>query len=461
MLFGFAERRNFISGFIGGAFFFIPSLFWVYPTLRVYGGVPVILAVMGVVVLSLALSTYFGLFSWLLRYYEGKFIYLSPFLWVSIEILREKLFTGFPWGSLGYTSVEDMPFLQFASIGGVRFMSFLMVFLAVLLIRRKTKAFAALFLLLHFVGFIMIGPYKPGEYTVAIFQNSWDFHPPLSQQKSSEVFNEYMKMAERAAEQGVDLMVFPETTVPFIYLSEPGWMEFFKKRAKKWKAYIVFPSTESSGNKFYNGTFIISPQGDVTVYRKIHLVPFGEYNPIPFLRRIIPRIAMEIGDYSPGEKIKLGEFKGHKFATPSCYEAIFPMLVRKMVVVGAEFLINTTNDAWYGKTPAPYQHFMQARVRAVENRRYLLRAASSGISAIIDPYGRILKKTEIYKTEMIMGKFCTSTLKTPFALLAPYFDWLYLTISLISLIILVARRLIWNGMKQKGNLSNSGKDTKN
>ncbi len=461
MLLGFAKRKNFLVGLVGGLFFFVPSLYWIYPTLRVYGKVPVVISGLGVFALSLALSVYFGVFSWLLRFYSGRALYFSPFLWASVEILREKLFTGFPWGSLGYTAVDDLPFLQFASIGGVRFMGFLMVLLAVLLIRKKTKAFAGLFLLLHFIGFILIGPYRAGDYTVAIFQNSWDFRPPITQEKSRQVFDEYMRMARKASRNGVDIMIFPETTVPFVYLSDPGWIKFFKERAKEWNAYLVFPSTESSGTKFYNATFIISPDGRVKTYRKIHLVPFGEYNPLPFIRRIIPRIAMEIGDYTPGREIRLGEFKGHKFATPSCYEAIFPLLVRRMVREGAEFLVNTTNDAWYGKTPAPYQHFMQARVRAVENRRYLLRAASSGISAIIDPYGRILKRTEIYKTEMIVGSFSTSSKISLFTAFAPYIDWLYLTVTLISLIILFTRRLIWKGMKQKESSSSSGKDTKN
>ena len=437
---GFLKRRNFLVGFIGGMFYFVPTLYWIYPTLRTYGMVSIPLSILALIVLSTVLALFFGLFSWLLRFFQGGVIYISPFLWAAIEILRENIFTGFPWGSLGYTAVEDLPFLQLASLGGVRLMGILMVFLAILLVSRKTKVFLYSFIFLHFIGFLLIGPYETGRYKVAIFQNAWDFKPPLSQLKENEVFNDYMKMAEEASSHGVQLMVFPETTVPFIYLSEPSWENFFKRKAREWNAYIVFSSTEVQNNKLYNADFLISPEGEISTYEKIHLVPFGEYNPIPVIKRIIPRIAMEIGDFTPGEKVKLLNFKGHKFATPICYEAIFPMLVRKMVANGAEFLVNTTNDAWYGRTSAPYQHLMQARVRAVENRRYLLRAASSGISAVIDPYGRILKKTSIYKTEMIIGKFSPHTKMSVFTRVGVYLDWFYIGVVFVGLVIIFLRR---------------------
>ncbi len=461
LFYGLAKRRNFLAGFLGGAFFFTPSIYWVYPTLRIYGSISPFLAMVALVGLSLILSLYIGLFSWLLGFYNGKAIYFAPFLWASVEILRENLLTGFPWGSLGYTAVGDLPFIQYASIGGVRLLGLFMVFLAVLLVRKKYWIFIFLLISLHIGGIFMIGPYDRGKYKVALFQSSWDFRPPFSQEKSNKVFIKYMKMADEASKKGIDLMVFPETTVPYIYLSSPQWLQFFKDRAKEWNAYVVFPSTETSEGKFYNSTFVFSPEGKLWIYRKIHLVPFGEYNPLSFLRRLIPRIAMEVGDYSPGKRIRLAVMKGHKFATPSCYEAIFPMLIRRMVGKGAEFLVNTTNDAWYGRTPAPYQHFMQARVRAVENRKYLLRAASSGISGIVDPYGRILKMSRIYKTETIIGKFSPKADKTLFVVLSPYLDLLYLTLTFIFLIISVVRRSSWKFTKRKGSLKNSRKNMKN
>ncbi len=398
-----AGKRNFIVGFVGGISFFLPSLYWIVPTLKKYGGISYFLGSIALFALAAYLALYFGLFSWSLKFLKGKRIYFSPFLWVGLEILREALFTGFPWGSLGYTVSADLPFLQWASLGGVYFLSFLMVGFALLLQRKRLLLALFLLLLFHLGGFLMIGPYVRGTIKVAVLQNRWDFSPPITPAKAREVLSQYENLGNKAVEEGVDLLVFPETTIPFIHLSETYWQDYVKGLSSRWGTWLVFSATWVEKGRFYNSVFSISPDGRMWRYDKIHLVPFGEYNPLPFLRRIIPRIAMEIGDFSRGRGISLLRFQGEKFASPVCYEAIFPELVREMVEKGAEFLVNVTNDAWYGKTSAPWQHFYQARLRAVENRRYLIRGASSGISAVVDPYGRILQRSQIYRTEFIKG----------------------------------------------------------
>ncbi len=434
-----ARRSNFLVGFLAGLSFFIPSLYWVVPTLKKYGAVPYPLGALALVALSSYLALYFGFFSWALKYFRGGWIYLSPFLWVGLEVLRETLFTGFPWGALGYTTSEDLPFIQWASMGGVYILSLFLVFIAVLLYRRKVFWALTLWAVIHLGGFLMLGPYNRGNIRVAVLQNQWDFSPPLTPLKAQKVLEEYESIGEKAVGEGVDLLVFPETTIPYIHLSEAYWQNYVKGLSSRWGAWLVFSATWEERGRFYNSVFSISPQGKILRYDKIHLVPFGEYNPVPFLRRIIPRIAMEIGDFSPGKKIVLLRFQGEKFASPVCYEAIFPELVRRMVRKGAEFIVNVTNDAWYGRTSAPWQHFYQARLRAVENRRYMVRAASSGISAIIDPYGRILAKTEIYRTEFIKGSISPDSSMTPYTLTGQYQRLFYPIFSLLLLVLLMVK----------------------
>ncbi len=434
-----ARKRNFLVGFVGGISFFLPSLYWIVPTLKKYGGVSYFLGSVALLSLAAYLALYFGLFSWCLKFLKGNWIYFSPFLWVGLEVLREILFTGFPWGSLGYTVSADLPFLQWASLGGIYILSFLMVGFALLLQRRRVLMAFFLLLLFHLMGFLMIGPYVRGNIRVAVLQNRWDFSPPITPVKAREVLSEYEDLGNRAAEEGVDLIVFPETTVPFIYLSEPYWQNYIKGLSSRWKAWLVFSATWVEKEKLYNSVFSISPEGGMWRYDKIHLVPFGEYNPVPFLKRIIPRIAMEIGDFSPGKNISLLRFQDEKFASPVCYEAIFPELVREMVEKGAEFLVNVTNDAWYGRTSAPWQHFYQARLRAVENRRYLIRAASSGISAVVDPYGRILQRSQIYRTEFIKGAISPRRNFSFYTITGKYQRMFYPTFSLFLLVFLLVK----------------------
>ncbi len=440
-----ARKANFMVGFVGGMAYFSTALFWIVPTLRKYGGLPFSLALLALLGLSLYLSLYFGVFSLSLRFLSGGFLYLVPFLWVGLEVVRETAFTGFPWASLGYTVSSDLPFIQWASVGGVYLLGFFMMLLAVLFYRGKKGLALFLWIFLHLTGFLMVGPHYRGRFQVAVLQNSWDFSPPSTPERAQAVLRDYEKLGEEAVKEGAQLLVFPETTVPYIYLSEPSWRDYVVGLAEKWKTWIVFSATWREGEKFYNSVFSISPRGKIWRYSKSHLVPFGEYNPLPFLKRIIPRIAMEIGDFTPGDRTSLLRFRGYKFASPVCYEAVFPDLVRKMVLEGADFLVNVTNDAWYGRTSAPWQHFYQARLRAVENRRYLIRAASTGVSAVVDPSGRILTRSKIYETQKVVSYFSPEKNLSLYTLTGGYQRWFYLLLSLVMLILVLAKALVGRG----------------
>jgi apolipoprotein N-acyltransferase len=170
-------------------------------------------------------------------------------------------------------------------------------------------------------------------------------------------------------------------------------------------------------------------------YYKIHLVPFGEYTPYKKIFFFIEKMTHAIGELSPGNAFVLHEFEGKKFGTPICYEIIFPALVRKFVKNGADFLVTITNDGWYGTSSAPFQHFAISVVRAVENRRYLLRSATTGVSGIIDPYGRILSRTELMTQTQLTERIAPMDSLTPYTRYGDYAPLASLTLGAVFLIL--------------------------
>lgn len=455
------ERPSFLIGFLAGLIYFISVLYWIPPVLTRYGNLPFLLGALALILLSSYLAIYFGLFSWIAGRLVGLNLLFAPFIWVSLEYLREKLLTGFPWGSLGYTQAENLYLLQLASLGGERIISFLIVLFATSLLiafryRQKIPAIMSLLIIIiaHIYGFLVLKTHKLEKkiFKATLMQGDSSYLKPWTSKRLWRVYGQYMNFIEEGLKQGAELFIFPETSIP-VRLEEGPWLYLFKKKAVEKKCWIFFPSSELSGEKIYNTAYLISPEGKLYRYRKLHLVPFGEYNPARFLLGFIPRIAREIGDFSPGEKIELLPFKNFWFAAPICYEAIFPDLIRKMVLKGATFIVNPTNDSWYGRTSAPHQHLHQARFRAVETRRYLLRAGSTGISALIDPYGRIHSKLGLFEENYTVVEFNPSTELTPFLKLGPFLNYIYLTGAIIAVILLFGRKK-WTFLKPESGMKN-------
>jgi apolipoprotein N-acyltransferase len=154
------------------------------------------------------------------------------------------------------------------------------------------------------------------------------------------------------------------------------------------------------------------------VYRKINLVPFGEYVPFKRVFFFAAPLVEAVSDFSPGEQAVVLPFRGHRLSTAICYEVIYPALVHRFVANGSELLTTITNDAWFGETSAPYQHFEQASMRAIEEGRYVVRSANTGISGIVDPYGRVLARTPIFERSVTLGEARLLDVKTVYAQVA-------------------------------------------
>jgi apolipoprotein N-acyltransferase len=241
------------------------------------------------------------------------------------------------------------------------------------------------------------------------------------------------------AKEKPDLIIWPETATPFFFQDEKEYQPIVLGIPQKAKAFLLFGTPfyriERGQVNHYNSAFLVSASGGlVGRYDKVHLVPFGEYVPLQEILFFVGSSLGEgIGNFKSGGKIINFSIPQGKFGVLICFEIIFPDLCRKFVKNGANFLVTITNDAWFGKTSAPYQHLSIAAFRAVENRVYISRAANTGISGIIDPKGKILKQGDIFTEEAINGVIHMSQTKTFYTLYGDVFGWICSGLSIIFL----------------------------
>ena len=219
-----------------------------------------------------------------------------------------------------------------------------------------------------------------------------------------ENLDRHLALSERAASEGAKLVVWPESSVPYYYDDTPEIAEKLRAHASRLGIHLLFGNDDHESvppRRTFVGAKMLDPDGELTLrYHKIRLVPFGEYVPLkPLLTlggRVAAKVVQQVADFSPGTTPMTGPFEGHTLSTTICYEAIFADLSRQFSLAGSELLVNITNDGWYGRTSAPYQHFAMARMRAIENGRYLVRAANTGVTAVVDPAGRVLARTALF-----------------------------------------------------------------
>lgn len=426
-------KKSFFLGWMAGFSFYAVLLYWIPYVPAHYGNMSLGLSLLVYILLVLFLGLFWGIFCFLLTKthlsFPGVSLLLAPFIWISLEYVLTHIFTGFPWGLLGYSQVKNLAFIQTASVAGVYGLSFVLVFFQSMFVfsmrMRRAKPFLfslGLLLLLHGAGYISLNKTVPSAqtFTASVLQGNvssdiyWDV---ISAEEIYGLFEEHMELSRQSYAEGARLIVWPEFSVPLCFSCPQDMYQHFEERLLQFVnstgTTLLLGTNEALGEgsalHYYNTALCLSPKAPITQYHKIHLVPFGEYTPYKKILSFIEKVTHAIGDITPGTEHVLHQFMGIKFGSPICYEIIFPGLVRKFVKNGAGFLVTITNDGWYGKSSAPFQHFSIAVFRAVENRRFLLRAATTGISGVIDPYGRILRRSEL------MTKIYMTSLVTPSA----------------------------------------------
>ncbi|MGD9345609.1 MAG: apolipoprotein N-acyltransferase [Candidatus Aminicenantes bacterium] len=456
--------KGFLTGWIAGTFFYAVLLYWIPAVPAHYGGLSIPTSILIYVGFVCFLGLTWAAFSLCFTKIHNSFpvlsFFLVPFLWVSFEHIITHILTGFPWGLLGYGQYKNLYFIQMASITGITGLSFVLVlfqsfFVLSMKLGKKAPFFAALALviLIHVSGFVNIRDIQPGKdsFSAAVIQGNvssdiqWG---NLTFEEVESLFNQHLRLSREASLKNNDLIIWPEFSVPLCFGCPYGIYQEFKNRLYQFvqesSCTLLLGTNEKAekegGTEYYNTSLLLKPDLSQSQYHKIHLVPFGEYTPYKKIFGFISRVTHAIGDITPGDKFVLHDYKGNKFGTPICYEIIFPDLVRKFTKNGAHFLVTITNDGWYGKSSAPYQHFSMAVLRAVENRRFLLRAATTGISGIVDPYGRILSRSELMTQTMLYNNITPLQKQTMYTKLGDVLPLISLTLAFIFLILAVIKR---------------------
>jgi len=402
---------------------FTVVLYWLFVVVYVHGHAPAWVGVAAVLLMSLVLALHVGLvaalYAALATRAGGASMFVLPAAWVASEHLRSfDLFGGFPWAYLGYTVHADGPLMELAALGGVYGLSFLLAFTAGLCARGRFVTALAVVAVLHALGFglrvanLDASAPEAGGIRAALVQASIPQDTKWDATLARQAFEKHLATSRLAAAAGpLDLIVWPESSVPVIFETEPEYARDVWALAQETGAVLALGGVgmeRVSGNpgyRIFNSAFVVRPQeGFVDRYDKSHLVPFGEYVPLRRALGFLSGLATGLasGDITPGSGPRvlenLPEFdRDHALAALICYEVIYPSLVRTAVRDGARVLLNLTNDAWYGRTSAPHQFLAIAAMRSAEHGLPMLRAANTGVSAVVDAGGKVLNESPIFE----------------------------------------------------------------
>ena len=426
---GASRRVGFLLGQVAGTFQGFLLLSWVAEVMHRYGGVAAPVAFLLAFLLALAFGLFIGAFGALQAHiglaFKSRALLLAPFAFVTCEFLREHLLFGFPWCLLGYSQVDFIEFIQIASFTSVHGVSFLLasssagltqLFLARSSFERRLGVTLPALLI---SGALAFGHGRlqqplPAETTlsVGVIQASIPQDEKWDEALLQSNIESHLALSSEAVRREARVLVWPESAIGYELDLYPEVRKQITDFTAKDGVFLLAGNDDreraSDGSvRSYVGAKLISPAGDIALrYHKMRLVPFGEFLPLPsFLTSLLPirRLVQGVSDFTPGTTPSIGRALGVPVGVFICYEAIFPSLVRRFPLAGAQILFNLTNDGWYGTSAAPYQHYAMARFRAVENHRFMVRAANTGISAIVDPFGRELGRTELMEKRALVG----------------------------------------------------------
>jgi apolipoprotein N-acyltransferase len=456
-----AFRLGWLTGFV----FYLATTYWVGYTIRHYTSLPLPIVVGVVLIMAAALACYHGAFAAGLRFFERSgrdVVWLAPALWVTLEWLRGWFFIGFPWGALGYSQYRFHDLVQIAEVTGVYGVSAVLVLFNVVVaevlrergrdVRRLLPGLVTVTVLL--VVLPALGRWRvatlgrepiKGSMKVGLAQGNVEQDRKWDPSFQDETMSRYRALTLAAAQGGAQLVVWPETAAPFFF-QEPGVrrQDVLDLAAETRVPLLIgtpaFRRTPT-GLEQRNRAYLISPTGqELAHYDKMELVPFGEYVPFRQVLFFVDQVVDAIALLGAGEETTVFSVPGGRFGVLICYEGIFPALTRRFVDDGADFLVNITNDAWYGRTSAPHQHLVQASFRAIENRVPMVRAANTGISAVIDPDGRIRWQGPLFETISHVDDVRWTGQRTFYTRFGDVFVWLCVIVTALGVVSVVVRK---------------------
>jgi apolipoprotein N-acyltransferase len=420
-------------GWVHGYAAWMTGLYWIVPTLQTYGGIALPVAIALTSLLAAYLALFHAVFAWLgskiwRRWGAGRLL-LLPAFWVALEWLRTYLGGGFPWNLAGYSWVDvpgALPLSAWIGAYGISFLALLTSVGVAASIQRRRWEPAAIALLVPLLLLPLAGRWSLRQDAIALRETAGFGRavrllqpniPNLTAYDPAAVIRNYRKVIGQALEscQPGSLVVWPESAAwPFQYKRDAMLDDDVARLADR-GCTVLFNSGSPVGDSFYNSAFLVSPSGPVLRYDKRHLVPFGEYVPFRGVFGWMDKLARNAGEMRPADQTVLLPWGGEKIGMAICYEVVFPAETAELVDKGATLLITITNDAWYGDTSAPWQHFRAARFRAAENRRPLLRAAITGVSAWVDPDGSVREQLGVNQEGIIRARVLGARGLTPFS----------------------------------------------
>jgi apolipoprotein N-acyltransferase len=452
---GVPARRGFFLGLATGVVHYAGTVYWTSGTVATIGGLswPVAVPVAGLLVLymSLYVAVASAVSALLIRRFGLAGLLLAPAAWVSAEYARGYLFGGFPWIPLGNSMVTLLPIAQLASVLGVYGISWFLatlhaLFACIAISRGRHRLMAGAVALLLVAGCSAWGALRlrgnalthaGSPLRVGLIQGNVPQTEKWDRASAAGIYTRYLQMTREAAARAAEFILWPESATPFYFDEDPVSASQLRGLVTELRTPVLFGTDEierGSPAKYYNSAFILDEMGATSaVYRKVFLVPFGEYVPFGTVLTFVSPLVEAVSDFSAGQSVTMLPVKGHMVTTAICYEVVYPHLIRQGVLQGSELLTTITNDAWYGETSAPFQHFELATMRAIEQGRYLVRAANTGISGIVDPYGRVLARTRLFETTTVIGDVRLLQERTVYARIGDAAAQVAALITLVSL----------------------------
>jgi apolipoprotein N-acyltransferase len=432
-------RRRFLLGWLAGTVYWGGTCYWIYDVMHRYAYLPAPAAAAIFAGFFLVKGLHLGVFAViaapLMR--RAWAIPAVAAAWVAVEGSHQYL--AFTWLHLGNAGVSMSVLARLAPFAGVYGLSFafamMNVALAQVALRRPRRQLLWLALLLLLYLLPALPPPAAGSHTARLVQPN--VHPDDMQHWGRAIQQQhfarmYQLSTEAHAGLGAtppELLIWPEYPVPGYFFDDPGFRGYMEDLARRTNAYVILNAIafrDGDRSQPLNSALVLSPQGELlSHYSKIFLVPFGEFVPWPF-SFFIDKITLEAGDFTPGDEVVVTQAGEHKIGTFICYESVFARGVRRFVAQGAELLVNLSNDSWYGNTSARHQHLLIARMRALENSRWLLRATNDGITSVIDPGGRVVASLPSFQQGVLSARFDYRSQKTWFTRFGEWFWWLSL-----------------------------------
>lgn len=461
--------QAFLLAYVSGILWYAGTCYWIYDTMHEHGGLSGPWAALALFLFCLYLALYHGLFGLMVGVVTGpgrdnrRALISVPFLWVAAELARTRV-TGFPWDLLGTAQVDNISLSRITTFTGVYGVSFEIMLVnvalaAAFLVPRKKRstllmAAVAAAVVLQ-AGRLVEAPSFPADRTALLLQENIPVDENWTRDAFQRTLRELTDLSEKT-EQSVgsaayagsvddhvkgDLIVWPESPAPF-FTTDPLFRGPVSEMAKATHSWVVTGAIGSnragqsaSPSEIFNSAALISPSGDWTArYDKNHLVQFGEYLPFPKLFAFAGGLTKEVGEFTPGDsrapllagKMALGVF--------ICYESVFPDEVRQFADNGAQVFVNISNDAWYGDSGAYAQHLNQTRMRAIENDRWILSSTDTGVTASIDPYGRVVARLARKERAALIAPYALTSVTTFYTRHGDWFAYLCAIISVATLL---------------------------